>query len=67
MVVAANEGVNEQAQTPAEDAQAQTEDNAAESEKKADESDTMNTPVMQEDEEAKKPSQPPGAHPGNEN
>lgn len=39
----------------------------ARTEETANESDKMNTPGMQEDEEAKKPSQPPGAHPGNEN
>jgi hypothetical protein len=36
--------------------QAQTEENAHDSDK-------MNTPGMQDDEEAQKPSQPPGAHP----
>jgi hypothetical protein len=53
VVLAANEEQSSQPQT-------QTQESA-------DESDKMNTPGMQEDEEAQNPSQPPGAHPSNEN
>ena len=60
MVLAAND---EQSGQP----QAQAEENADQSAKNAAESDTMNTPGLTEDEEAKKPDQPPGAQPGNEN
>jgi hypothetical protein len=51
VVLAANEEQSSQPQT----------------QESAGESDKMNTPGMQEEEEAQNPSQPPGAHSSNEN